>query len=119
MEETLQERLTQCGVPVADTLARFCGNEALYFRFLRRFPEDPSYGVMELALEQGRYADAAVACHTLKGVSGNLGLMPLYDACVACMPCLRQAATDGLDAPLAALRAAYRDAVSLARLLEA
>ena len=100
-------------------LARFCGNEVLYFRFLRRFPEDPSYGMMELALKQERYADAATACHTLKGVSGNLGLVPLYDACVACMPCLQQAATESLESPLAALRAAYADAVSLARLLEA
>ena len=119
MEEALEERLARCGVPVAETLTRFCGNEVLYFRFLRRFPEDPSYGMLEQALKQANHADAAAACHTLKGVSGNLGLMPLYEACNACMPCLRQASSDGLDTPLAALRTAYADAVTLARSLEA
>lgn len=119
MEEALKERLARCGVPVAETLSRFCGNEELYFRFLRRFPEDPSYGMMEQALKQANYDDAATACHTLKGVSGNLGLVPLYEACIACMPCLRQASADGLDTPLAALHAAYADAVTLAHSLEA
>ena len=57
---------------------RFGGNEALLLKYLRRFPSDPNYADLESALLRGDGEALRAACHTLKGVSGTLGLTPAF-----------------------------------------
>lgn len=71
------------------TMRRFMGNEALYVKILSKLPTDPNLQNLRDALHQGNISDAFEAAHTLKGVSGNLGLTPLYDAVCAIVEPLR------------------------------
>lgn len=75
-----QKAFEDYGADYTTTLSRFMGNEATYLKFLRMFFEDPSLRKLGAALETGDLSAAFDAAHTLKGVAGNMGLTPLYDA---------------------------------------
>lgn len=81
--------LANAGIDFDSALARFMGNEALCFRFLMKFAEDPSYDALCEALAQGDCESAFRASHTLKGVAGNLSLTALFDALSAQAELLR------------------------------
>lgn len=58
---------------------RFLGDETLLLKCLLQFSKDQSFGHLETAIEQKEYQQAFEYAHGLKGVTGNLGLTPLYD----------------------------------------
>lgn len=62
------------------TLGRFMGNRKMYMKFLGMLFQDENLSKLGNALEQGDMTSAFEAAHTLKGVTGNMGLTPLYDA---------------------------------------
>lgn len=109
MDQATRTLLKETGMDVDDTLARFGGNEALLMKYVRRFPTDPSFAALEQALQSGDHEATQAACHTLKGVSGTLGLQSLYVACAELMADLR---THNQAAPMPArvqsVKAAYR-----------
>lgn len=80
MEENFKSILEENGADVKTTLKRFMGNENMYMKFLKRFPEDPNYKNLGISLEAGDYEEAFRCAHTLKGVSANLGLEPVQAA---------------------------------------
>ncbi|MCQ2083622.1 MAG: Hpt domain-containing protein [Bacteroidaceae bacterium] len=57
-------------------------NEKLLLRFLQKFPEDPSMQLLRDAVNKDDIENSFRSVHTLKGVSGNLGLTALYNAAV-------------------------------------
>ncbi len=57
-------------------------NEKLLLRFLQKFPEDPSMQLLRDAVNKEDIENSFRSVHTLKGVSGNLGLTVLYNAAV-------------------------------------
>jgi two-component system sensor histidine kinase/response regulator len=80
---------TEClpELPGVDTvlgLKRVAGNAKLYRKLLLDFQRDYAGSVeaVRLALDEGRMNDAQRLAHTLKGVAGNIGAMPLHLACV-------------------------------------
>ncbi|NLI20152.1 MAG: Hpt domain-containing protein [Clostridiales bacterium] len=107
MEPAIENALTEAGVRVAAAVERFGGNEALYVKYVRRFPTEPSFQGLQKAMASGDREAARIACHTLKGVSGNLGFTPLYDACVRLLETLRREASGSDAEPFAAVCAAY------------
>lgn len=72
-----------------DTMARFMGNESMYLRILPMLFQDENLGKLDSALRNGDFEAAFAAAHTLKGVTGNLGLSPLYHAVCAMVEALR------------------------------
>ena len=60
-------------------LARFGNNEALLEKFLKRFPSDPNWPLLEKAVKEKNFEDANIAAHTLKGLCLNLGLTSLAE----------------------------------------
>lgn len=62
------------------TMERFMGNEALYLRLFTMLFADENLQKLSGALAAGDLTAAFEAAHTLKGVTGNLGLEPLYRA---------------------------------------
>ena len=72
------DKLSACGVDVAGTMERFMNNEDLYKRILKKFLDDASFDDAVKAKEAGNDEDAQMHIHTLKGVSANLGLTPVY-----------------------------------------
>lgn len=90
MDEKLMAALREAGVDIEGALNRFSGNGALYERFLRKFPADDSFGRIGPALAKENWPEALSAAHTLKGVSGNLGMDRLFQACSNMVTLLRQ-----------------------------
>ena len=66
------------GYDVDGAIHRFSGNEVLYLTFLKRFPSNEHYDKIEKNLIDKNYETAQKAAHALKGITGNLGLNPVY-----------------------------------------
>ncbi len=80
MDELLKQKLVENGADVDSTIRRFMGNEALYLKFLLKFKDDPNFENLIVNLDQENYEEAFKCAHTLKGVSANLGLDPIYES---------------------------------------
>ena len=76
----IRDTLESYGIDYDITMRRFMNNEQTYLRFLGMFFEDDSLSKLGEAMESGDQKAAFEAAHTLKGVTGNMGLTPLYDA---------------------------------------
>lgn len=74
-----QKALELIGVRYEDGLHRFADRPDLYEKYLIRFCNDPSFQSLRNAIDQKDYKNAFTYAHTLKGVSGNLSLGPLYE----------------------------------------
>ena len=62
------------------TMNRFMGKEDLYMKILNMLSQDDSMQKLEAALLKGDLPGAFDAAHTLKGMAGNLGLTPFFEA---------------------------------------
>ena len=89
------------------------GNQAKYPKILGMLFQDQNLQKLGDALEGGDMQAAFEAAHTLKGVVGNMGLTPLYQAVCAIVEPLR--AKEGADyaALYRAVRAQYARAEAL------
>lgn len=89
MEETMLIKLKNISVDVDSALERFMQKEDLYVRFLRKFNEDKNFGGLRDCIEMKKFNEAFQYGHTLKGVTGNLGLTPLYERVAELVDLLR------------------------------
>lgn len=78
--KTFQEIFEEYGADYTSTMKRVMNNEAMYLRLLDMLAVDDSMPKLDDALAAGNLQGAFHAAHTLKGVAGNLGLVPLYQA---------------------------------------
>lgn len=99
--------LREADVDVEGALNRFCGNSALYEKFLLKFPSDDNFPQIAPALARADVEAAMTAVHTLKGVSGNLGMTRLYDICAEMTGLLRTGKLSCAQERLPALEEAY------------
>ena len=58
MEDKFKQQLVESGADVETTLKRFMGNEAIYQKFLGKFPNDPNYLNLGKNLEEGSFVAA-------------------------------------------------------------
>lgn len=99
MTEKTLARMRDASVDVEGALARFCGNSALYEKFLGKFLQDDNYYKIGAAVEAEDGEEMLIAAHTLKGVAGNLGFTALMNACAEMVSQLRNKNMEGaLDA---------------------
>ncbi|NCB93489.1 MAG: Hpt domain-containing protein [Clostridia bacterium] len=85
-------------------MERFVDDEEFYSDCLQSFmEEDPSFEGLGTALKEGKYSEAFDYAHTLKGVAGNLGLTPLFNAICGIVEPLRSKDFSDLDALYAAV----------------
>lgn len=98
MKEEFKEKLEENGADVKNALRHFMGKEEMYEKYLIKFfLEEPNYAKLMDALENKNYEEAFRCVHTLKGVSINLGLMPLYQALSEMTEELRGKAAEEID----------------------
>ncbi len=76
--ESLLNALTNWGCDVNGAIARFAEDKELYFSYVVKFSKDEEFALLFDAIEGKNYTEAFEYAHSLKGVSGNLGLTPLY-----------------------------------------
>lgn len=94
----LQKIFQAYGADYHTTMARFVGNEALYLRFLDLLFQDENLEKLVSSLDSGDLNRAFEAAHTLKGVTGNLGLTSLCEAvCRIVEPLRRGEALDYME----------------------
>jgi len=98
MDANFREQLEENGADVEATLNRFMGNDAIYQKFLGKFPNDPNYANLGTNIESQNYEEAYKCAHALKGVVGNLGLTPIYEAVSTLVEELRNKANADVDA---------------------
>lgn len=80
MTMSLLEELDKLGVDTELSCKRFMNNVQLYERMLRKF-NSTAQGLEVLpCFEQQDYKTALERAHTMKGITGNLSLTPLYKA---------------------------------------
>ncbi len=98
MDANFRQQLEENGADVEATLNRFMGNDAIYQKFLGKFPSDPNYENLGTNIESENYEEAYKCAHALKGVVGNLGLTPIYEAVSTLVEELRNKANADVDA---------------------
>ena len=76
-------QLDKLGVNTQQALDRFMGNEELFLSFVGKLPEklglDSLVDLLEKEDEEQFYMDV----HNLKGLAGNLSIVPIYDCAQA------------------------------------
>ena len=100
--------LKSAGIDYDSGVERFSGLDAVYQKFLRMFPDDPSYNNTIDAIKKEDYEGAFTSAHTLKGTAGNLSLSELYKTCSLLVEDLRVKKTDNLTTHLDAMTESYK-----------
>ena len=75
---------------IQDGLTRFVNNAALYEKMLKKFPAAAEDLQVLEYFESGDLEKALANAHTLKGMTGNLSLSPLYKAYTDIVSLLRE-----------------------------
>ena len=94
------------------TLRRFGGSQMMLERFLKKFPQDPTFGKLAEAAGNGDLPGIETAAHALKGVAGNLGFTALYESCSSLVAAVRAGETKEVDGLWETVRAEYQAVVS-------
>ena len=90
------------GISILSGLSRVGGNTQLYVKLLCKFREGQENAVPEIktALQSGNMETASQLAHSLKGVSGNLGMEGLYRAAAELEKAIKEGRKD-LNHPMA------------------
>ena len=119
MDKFVQTELEGAGVNVEETLRRFMNNEMLMIKFLRKFVDDENMNKLRTLIADKHYNEVLPVAHTLKGVSGNLGLIKLYEIFSRmCQDC-RNDQYEDLDGLFAQAEANYSKVVEAIKNLNA
>ena len=73
------QKLRDWGCAVDEALSRVVDDKELYRDCLIMFADDEGFAALGKHLEGHSLQAAFDTAHTLKGVSGNLGLTPMFD----------------------------------------
>lgn len=93
------------GADVDGTMDRLLNDEELFESCLRSFSKDEGFAGLKCAIEEKDYKAAFEHAHALKGVAGNLGLTPLFQAISELVEALRQDDYSNVDAQYAKIAA--------------
>lgn len=99
--------LKEHNVDIEETISRFMGNEELYIKFLKRYPdEDKITPVVEAAAAKD-FDKLVSAAHKLKGVSANLGMNGIAQMAGNIEMNAKSQSPDDPDAAVAELKTEY------------
>ena len=100
----LMKKIEAYGADMSGIDGRFLGDSALYESCFRDLVCDPVFEELERAVSGREYEAAFLAAHALKGVLGNMGLTPCYDAICALVESLRAGDYQAVDAETSAVK---------------
>lgn len=113
-----QEAMTQLQVDEKTLLNRFSGNRALMERFIRKFSQDQTYTELCEAKRADNADGMLRAAHTLKGITGNLGMDSLYRLCSRMVEDLRAGHMEHLEERFASIQQEYERIIQCLALLD-
>lgn len=82
-QQELFEQMDRLGVHTQEALERFMGNEALFLSFVCKLPEKLDFARIRKGLEEEDEEAFYLHVHNLKGMAGNLSMIPIYDCAQA------------------------------------
>lgn len=85
------------GADIEGIMERFLGDEAFFVNCFKDFIQDQNFVELGKAIETQNYVRAYECAHALKGVAGNLGLIPLYYSVNEIVNALRAKKYDSLN----------------------
>ena len=95
------DKFAAYGADVEGVMDRFMDDEDLLMTCLDQFVADDEVEQLKEEMDKGDYEQAFEVAHALKGVSGNLGLTPLFQATCVLVEALRHKEYDNLKEQLA------------------
>jgi len=84
-----EKNLKNAGIDCLAGIRRFAGNTALYEKYLKKFVDDENLSLAKKAMEEKNYEDVLRYIHTLKGITGNLSMIELFDSCAELVTIVR------------------------------
>lgn len=84
------EQLEDMGAEVKETIKRLMGEEDDYIQYLKFFFRENQLAVLQVAAKEGNTKVIEQEAHTLKGVTLNLGLLPIADPCIEILSLYRE-----------------------------
>lgn len=113
MKDDLMKTLKDAGFDTEGTLERFGGSKEMYEEFLNTFLKDQTFETIKPAFDKNDKEEALNTTHTLKGVSGNLGMTRLYKACCNTVELIRADEFEKARESYGELEAAYEETCNL------
>lgn len=113
----LKEFYKEVGGEYENVMLRL-SNPDMVKRFVRKFPDDPSYADLKLAWEENDVETAFRAAHTMKGIAANLGLDSLAETASNLTEQLRNATELPQECYVKAVDIAYQMTVEKIALIE-
>jgi HPt (histidine-containing phosphotransfer) domain-containing protein len=107
------DMLRENGFDVDTALRRVMGKEESYIRILKRFPADGSFKKMKDGLAEKDVKKAFEGAHTLKGISGNMGITAVFAAAQPVVEILRDGSMEGIGPYVQTLETAYTRALNI------
>lgn len=107
MNTVLRDALLECETDVDGALYRLGGNIEVYQRCLVGFVGDSAMNELKAAIESNSWDDAFTAAHALKGISGNLGLVPVFHSVARMVVLIREGKTEEASKFLVEVEEAY------------
>lgn len=92
-------------------LGRFMGNENLLKKFVKNFPDDPTYGRLCEAMESQDWPQVEMFAHTLKGVAANLSFTKLFQSSADLVNAIRRQETGNADGLFQKVQTTYQEVV--------
>lgn len=114
----LKELYDQIGEDYEMVLKRLMNNEGLLKKYLVKFIDDQNFNDLERAIEAGTFEEVLAKAHTLKGVSSNLGLKPLYETSAAIVEAVRKGDKQAAAEFFEKLKPDYENVIKLISNLE-
>lgn len=87
---TIQEVAAELKIDLNVELARYSGNQALYLKFLKDFPNDTSFSLLRQAMADRKYEEIERSAHALRQNAFKLGLEELYRSSSEIVEAVRQ-----------------------------
>ena len=77
--EEILKNLQNQKIDIYSALERFLYNKEMYIKFIKEFTADASFDKLEENLNHKKWEQAFEFAHTLKGITGNLGMTILFE----------------------------------------
>ncbi|MBP7347453.1 MAG: Hpt domain-containing protein [Butyrivibrio sp.] len=113
MNDELKQELCSWGVDWPDVSARFMGNDDLVIKFMLKFADDHSMEELTAALAGEDAENAFKAIHTLKGVTGNLGMNAIHEDVYALTEILRAGSLNGAKEKYDRIKIKYDELIKI------
>lgn len=73
------DELREKGIDIEDAVNRCMGNKALYEKLLKKFDSAVNDAAVAKSFSNDDFQAAFEGAHTLKGITGNFSMTPLYE----------------------------------------